>query len=150
MVSHWSSVCLCPYVHRSAVCSFFHFQTITWVNTNGFSPDIVCAFVLLRSGLGLLMDKFLQFLIKSSVHYIIGAGYYCFTFLFFCLTEIVLDRILPWMRWRLWLLGCYTGLYCLVIYSLLKLLHWWLVGRCTLLLNYSCLHRDVGQGYTKI
>ena len=33
---------------------------ITSVNDNGFSPNLVCALIL-RSGFGLLMGKFLQF-----------------------------------------------------------------------------------------
>ena len=35
---------------------------ITRVNINGFSPNFVCALILWRSGLGLLMGKFRQFL----------------------------------------------------------------------------------------
>ena len=50
-VSHWS---------------VFHFRMITWVNINGFSPNLVCALILWRSGLGLLMGKFHQFLTELS------------------------------------------------------------------------------------
>ena len=39
----------------------FHFRIITWVNANGFSPNLVCALILWRSGLGLLMGQFHQF-----------------------------------------------------------------------------------------
>ena len=46
--------------------SVFRFQMITWVNINGFSPNLVCALVLWRSGLGLLMGKFRQFLRELS------------------------------------------------------------------------------------
>ena len=35
---------------------------ITRVNINGFSPNLVCALILWRSGLGLLMGKFRQIL----------------------------------------------------------------------------------------
>ena len=33
---------------------------LTGVNINGFSPNLVCALILSRSGLGLLMGKFRQ------------------------------------------------------------------------------------------
>ena len=42
------------------LCPYFHFRTIIRVNINGFSPNLVFALILLRSGLGLLMCKFLQ------------------------------------------------------------------------------------------
>ena len=42
-------------------CLYFHFQMITLVNFNGFSLNLVCALILWRSGLGLLMGKFRQF-----------------------------------------------------------------------------------------
>ena len=45
---------------------YFHFQTITSVNYKGFSPNLVCALILWRSGLGLLMAKFHQFLMELS------------------------------------------------------------------------------------
>ena len=38
--------------------SGFRFRMITWVNINGFSPNLVCALILWRSGLGLLIGKF--------------------------------------------------------------------------------------------
>ena len=41
---------------------YFHFQEITYVNSNGFSPKSVCALVLWRSALRLLMGKVHQFL----------------------------------------------------------------------------------------
>ena len=44
----------------------FHFQMITWLNINGFSPNLVCALILWRSGLGLLMGKFRQILTELS------------------------------------------------------------------------------------
>ena len=47
MISHWMSV-------RPSV----HFRMLTWVNIDGFSPNLVCALILWRSGLGLLMGKF--------------------------------------------------------------------------------------------
>ena len=57
MVSRLTSVCLS--IPPSSVClSVFRFQMITWVNINGFSPNLVCALILWRSGLGLLMGKF--------------------------------------------------------------------------------------------
>ena len=36
----------------------FFFQMITWVNISGFSPILVCALILWRSGFGLLLGKF--------------------------------------------------------------------------------------------
>ena len=48
---------------------FLFFWTKTSVNINGFSPNLIlCALVLWRSCLGLLMDKFCQFLTELSVH----------------------------------------------------------------------------------
>ena len=46
--------------------SVFRFRMITWVNINGFSPNLVCALILWRSGLGLLLGKFRQFLTELS------------------------------------------------------------------------------------
>ena len=51
------------------VCLYFHFQAITWVNINEFSPNLMCLLILWRSGLGLLMGKFCQFLTKLSAYY---------------------------------------------------------------------------------
>ena len=48
-----------PSVVRPA--SVFRFRMITWININGFSPNLVCALIL-WSGLGLLMGKFRQIL----------------------------------------------------------------------------------------
>ena len=43
------------------ICAiYFCFRMITQMNINGFSPNLVCALILWRSGLGLLMGKFLQ------------------------------------------------------------------------------------------
>ena len=65
MVSRWSSVSLsvCLSYVRPSV---FRFRMITCVNINGFSPNLVCALILWRSGLGLLMGKFRQFLTELS------------------------------------------------------------------------------------
>ena len=58
---HVGRPCFCPYFRPSVVRpSVFCFRMITWVNINGFSPNLVCALVLWRSGLGLLMGKFCQ------------------------------------------------------------------------------------------
>ena len=38
-----------------ATGQYFHFCMITFVNINGFSPNLVCALILWRSALGLLM-----------------------------------------------------------------------------------------------
>ena len=55
-------------VHQStsltSIClvslSVFRFRMITWVNINGFSPNLECAWILWWSGLRLLMNKFRQ------------------------------------------------------------------------------------------
>ena len=39
---------------------YFRFRMITWLNIIWFLPNLVCAWILYRSGLGLLMDKFHQ------------------------------------------------------------------------------------------
>ena len=64
IVSRWSSVCLsiCLSVICKYVRLYLHFQTITSVNVNVFSPNLVCGLMLWRSGLGLLMGKYCQFL----------------------------------------------------------------------------------------
>ena len=52
------------YVHRP----YFRFRTITCVNVNGFSPNLVCVLILWRPGLGLLKGKFRQFLTALSAY----------------------------------------------------------------------------------
>ena len=60
---HVGRPCVRPCVRPSYVRpSVFRFRMITWVNINGFSPNLVCALILWRSGLGLLMGKFRQIL----------------------------------------------------------------------------------------
>ena len=52
-----------------AICPrspYFRFRMITWVNINGFSPNLVCALILWRSGFGLLMGKVCQSLTELS------------------------------------------------------------------------------------
>ena len=44
----------------------FRFRMITYVNINEFSPNLVCALILWKSGLGLLMGKFRQILTEYS------------------------------------------------------------------------------------
>ena len=56
---HVGRPCVCLSVRQSSVRpSVFRFRMITWVNINGFSSNLVCALILWRSGLGLLMGKF--------------------------------------------------------------------------------------------
>ena len=45
---------------------YFHFWTITLENINGVSPNLICALILWRSALGLLMGQFLLFLTELS------------------------------------------------------------------------------------
>ena len=54
---------------------YFRFQTITWVNISGFSPNVVYALILWRSGLGLLLGKFSKFLTELSTCHRIVVGY---------------------------------------------------------------------------
>ena len=68
-------------IHVS-VCLYFCFQMITWVNVNGFSPNLVYALILWRSGMELLMVKFHQFLTELPSCDTVLAGYYRFTFLY--------------------------------------------------------------------
>ena len=65
-----------------AIRLYFTCRTITRVNLNGFSPNLICAFILWRSALGLLIGKFCQFLTELSARNLIMAGYYRFTFYF--------------------------------------------------------------------
>ena len=37
-------------------------------NISGFSPNFICAFILWRSGVGLLMGRFRQFVTELSAH----------------------------------------------------------------------------------
>ena len=65
MVSLWMYVCLS--IRRpSSRPSVRRFWMITRVNVNGFSPNLVCALILWRSGLGLLMGKFRQIFTELS------------------------------------------------------------------------------------
>ena len=53
-------------VRVSVRLAVFCFQMTMWVNINGFWPNLVCALILWRSGLGLLMGKFRQILTELS------------------------------------------------------------------------------------
>ena len=46
-----------------------------WLNINGFSPNLVCALILWRSGLGLLMGKFFNF---WQIYQPVTHPYFCF------------------------------------------------------------------------
>ena len=64
---HIGRPCVCPSVRQSYICpSVFYLRIITWVNINGFSPNLVCAWILWRSGFGLLFDKNRQILTDLS------------------------------------------------------------------------------------
>ena len=69
----------------------FSFPDDNLVNINGFSPNLVCALILWRSGLGLLMGKFRQIFTELSARDTIMAGYYSWTFLllwkFYCVRQ---------------------------------------------------------------
>ena len=68
-------------VHPSVV----HFRMTTWVNINGFSPNLVFALILLKSGLGMLTDKFRQFLTELGCHMIVAG--------------IMVSRFYLWVQW---------------------------------------------------
>ena len=68
----WLSLCLS--ICRTSICPYFRFWTITWVNINGFSSNLVCTLLLLRSGLGLPMGKFHQFLTVTCLRHNNGGG----------------------------------------------------------------------------
>ena len=69
--------------------TYFRFRTITWVNINWFSPNFVCALILWRSGLGLLLNG------QRFDKHTIVTGYYCFTsFIFNIYTNIIIYIIL--------------------------------------------------------
>ena len=55
MVSHWSFMCM-----SGIWLSIFSFpyNTVIWINISGELPKLVCALILCRSGLGLLMGNF--------------------------------------------------------------------------------------------
>ena len=53
---HFGCPCYCPSVCLSSIILF-----VPGVNVNGFSPNFLCALILWRSGLGMLMGKFSLF-----------------------------------------------------------------------------------------
>ena len=63
------------------------------LNINGFSPNLVCALILWRSGLGLLMGKFRQIFTKLSARDTITMGYYSLTFLLFIILLILCRKV---------------------------------------------------------
>ena len=95
IVAGYYCIILVVHVFANSVCSsmrlsyirlqYFHFQVITWVNVNGFSPNFVCAIILLRSGLGLLMGKFRQFWTVNCPRYNNGGmlSFHIFIYKFF-------------------------------------------------------------------
>ena len=63
MVGYYGCQSLCGLPLCAPVAHpYFCFRMITWVNVSGFSPNLVCALILRRSSLGLLMGTFHQFL----------------------------------------------------------------------------------------
>ena len=76
----------CPSICCPSVRLYFRFRMITWVNVNGFSPNLVCALILWRSGLGSLMGKFSSNFDRVIFPHTIVAGYYRFMFL--CTIEV--------------------------------------------------------------
>ena len=75
-VSRWTAVCLS--VHPSICQSNVHLSVRILFpddNFNGFSPNLVCALMLLRSGLGLLMGNFIKNMMELSAHIFISGRY---------------------------------------------------------------------------
>ena len=79
--------CVCPSVHPSVIHSSVRFLFLD--DINGFSPNLVCALILWRSGLGLLMGKFTELSARDTIM----AGYYSLMFLFFFLMTRHHNRI---------------------------------------------------------
>ena len=48
-------------------CRYFHFQTITSLNINGFSPIFVCVLIFWKIGTEVLMGRFCTVLTELSV-----------------------------------------------------------------------------------
>ena len=71
------SVCQ-SYIHPSVRSSFLDDN----LSRHGCLPNLVCALILWRSGLGLLMGKFRQTLTEFSARNAIMAGYCRLTVLF--------------------------------------------------------------------
>ena len=66
--------------YLSVTHPYFSFRTI---NSNRVSPNLICALILWRSGLGLFIGNFHRFLTELYAHDMIMAGYYRFTFSFY-------------------------------------------------------------------
>ena len=49
--------------------SVFRFRMITWVNINGFSPNLVCALILWRSGLGFFVNFWRSYLPETHPYF---------------------------------------------------------------------------------
>ena len=60
------AVCVCLSVFCMSIRLYFCLQMITLINVNGFSPSLVCALILWKSALELLMGKIYQFLTELS------------------------------------------------------------------------------------
>ena len=107
---------------RPSIChtSIFLFRMITSVNVNGFSRNLVCALILWRSGLGLLMGKFLQFFTELSARDTTMAGYYSLTFLFYsCYFQYkIFDKRISYLL----VLICFMHLLYTYIFLLMHLL----------------------------
>ena len=69
---HFGHPCVCLSIHQSinsmsihlSICISFPDENLN--NINGFSPNLVCALIVWRSGLGLLMGKFHHILMELS------------------------------------------------------------------------------------
>ena len=83
--------------------SVFNFQMITCMHVSGFSPNFVCALILWRPDLGLLMGNFCQFLTELSAHHLL---YYHFQ----TITSVNINAFSPDLVCALMLWRCGLGL----------------------------------------
>ena len=65
----WASFVKFLQSYLPETCPYFCFRMITWINVNGFSPNLVCASILQISGLGLLTSKFWQSYLPKTCPY---------------------------------------------------------------------------------
>ena len=105
----------------SARNTFLSFRTISWLNLNGFSPNLICALILWNPGLGSLMGKFRQFLTELSARDMIMTGNFRFTFLLLSLLlskKIKLDITCESSAWQMIHMKC-QGLFSQIIIKII-------------------------------
>ena len=74
---------------------YFCFRPVTCVNFNRFSPNLICALIFWRSGLGFLKGKLCQFFIGlSACDMLIVIIIFSHFFFFYCLVAMTTERSL--------------------------------------------------------